>query len=57
MSCVRSVVLILARYRVFDRVATIIRVVGPADRVAKSPYMKTEIDVKDWIERQCKGAQ
>ena len=28
-------------------------VVGPADRVAKSPYMPTEIDVKDWIERQC----
>ena len=29
-------------------------VVGPADRVAKSPYMPTEIHVKDWIERQCK---
>ena len=28
-------------------------VVGPADRVAKSPYMPTEIHVKDWIERQC----
>ena len=32
-------------------------IVGPADRVAKLPYMKMEIDVKDWIERQCKGAQ
>lgn len=26
-------------------------VVGPADRVAKSPYIPTEIKVKNWIER------
>jgi nucleoside-diphosphate-sugar epimerase len=28
-------------------------IVGPAPRVAKSPYMPAEVHVKDWIERQC----
>ena len=28
-------------------------IVGPAPRVAKSPYIATQIGVKDWIERQC----
>ena len=28
-------------------------IVGPAPRVAKVPYIATQIGVKDWIERQC----